>query len=90
MRAFHDRKAPRQPSRSYTVMVITHYRLPGSSRDRLNFGLQLIPYSEVPNGIKFSEKTNFQRLNDATLQPDTFGVNALYPRRETARVLRRR
>ena len=44
-------------------MVITHYRLPGSSRDELNFELQLIPYSEVLNDIKFQEKTNFQRLS---------------------------
>jgi hypothetical protein len=32
-------------------MVMTHYRLPGSPRDRPNFGLHLVPYFELPNGI---------------------------------------
>ena len=51
MKAFYVQKAPKQPFRSYTVMVIAHYRLTGPPSGSPKFQLQLIPYSEVPNGI---------------------------------------
>ena len=47
-KAIHVRIAPRQPSRSYSAMVITHYTLPGSLNEK-GLNLRLGSNSSTPN-----------------------------------------
>ena len=60
-------------------MVLTHRPLPGSRIER-GFSLDSIQssYSKAPYGDYIQRKTRYLCL-DATLQSDSFAVNAFHP-----------